>query len=168
MWRRLKQIPILPPRTRVGGKSLTASHILHCTSERCMPGCLEVLGKLKVGCPGGACQYCPPWTMAAERPRMAARDCKWRYRSMVQLCHLPRRQMQLLSTPLQKSAMAPVEWRQPALTSSVPIPNSSPCARAADLKAFEMSLLLMYHRRPEGIYRYVPNGASWGSASRCR
>ena len=28
-----KKIPILPSRTRVDGKSLTASHILHCTSE---------------------------------------------------------------------------------------------------------------------------------------
>ena len=25
-----------------------------------MPGRLEVLGKLKIGCPGGACQSCPP------------------------------------------------------------------------------------------------------------
>ena len=25
-----------------------------------MPGRLEALGKLKVGCPGGACRSCPP------------------------------------------------------------------------------------------------------------
>ena len=82
---------------------------------------------------------------------------------MVQLCYLPRRRMRLLSTPPQKIVMEPVEQRQPALTSSVPIPNSDPCTQAADLRALEMLLLLMYHRGPEGISRYVPNGASWGA-----
>ena len=128
-----------------------------------MLGRLEALGKLKVGCLGGSMSILPPWSMAAERPCMSARDCKCRYRSMVQLCHLPRRRMRLLSTPPQNSAMAPVERRQPALTSSGPMPNSAPCTRAADFRAMVMSLLLMYHRGPEGISWYVPNGASWGA-----
>ena len=82
---------------------------------------------------------------------------------MVQLFHLPRRRMRLMSTPPQKSAMAPVEQWQPVLKSSGPIPNSAPCIKAADLRALEMSLLLMQHIGPEGISRYVPTGASWGA-----
>ena len=69
-----------------------------------MLGRLEALVKLKVGCLGGACLSSPPLSMAAERLRMAAQDCKCRYQNMVQLCHLPRRRMQLLSTPPQNSS----------------------------------------------------------------
>ena len=108
-----------------------------------MLGRLEALGKLKVGCPGGGMSILPPWSMAAERPRMAARDFKCKYLSMVQLCHLPRRRMQLLSTPPQNIAMAPVERRQPELSSSGPLQNSAPCTRAADFRALVRSLLLM-------------------------
>ena len=89
-----------------------------------MLGRLEAMGKLKVGCPGGSMAIFPPWSMAAERPHMAARDCKWRYRSMVQLCHLPMRRMRLLSTLQQNSAMATVERRQSALTSSARVHGS--------------------------------------------
>ena len=118
-------------------------------------------GKTEGRLPGGGMSILPPWSMAAERPHMAARYCKWRYRSMVQLCHIPRRRMRLLSTPPQNSAMSQVERRQPALTSSGPMTNSAPCTRVADFRALVMSLLLMYHRGPDGISRYVPKGALW-------
>ena len=41
------------------------------------------------------------------------------------------------------SVLAPVEQRQPALTSSGPIPNSAPCTRDAYLRALVVSIIFM-------------------------